>query len=550
MAAAPSPPADTLPWRKRAEQLREHLAKRRSDLSWTAIILGGLGGLVALWPLAVTAWDLLGFTPGQAWRLAALGVCTVLLAAGVAGAKKKRTSPRRLIWLILAAWTVAAGAVTALTALAWLLLGAPNWQQLENLAPKHLDAIATRAFAIVAGLGGVALLVIAYRRQRTTENGEQREVTKLFTDSFDSASDKLGSDHAAVRLAGIHALARLADEAPEGREDLVQMVIDVLCAYLRMPYTPAPEALPKNASKARCEEHRVRELEVASFREVRHTIIRIIGNHLREPTRWRGKDYDFTGAVFDGGNLTGAHFTGGLVSFQDAEFTGGQVLFNEAHFTSGDVDFYEARFTGGQVSFYKAEFTGGRVFFNRGRFTGGLVSFQDAEFTGGQVLFSGARFAGGKVFYLRSRFAGAQVHFDAARFAGGKVGFVDSEFADGTVSYRGTRFTDGQAHFRGAEFKGGRVDFTEAEFTSGQVDFTEAEFTSGQVDFGWGGFAGDLAQFRRDRGACPDGLLEAKVHAMPRTLLIPQAWETPPKHKATAKSTEDPHQEPDMNEPN
>ncbi|WP_239647925.1 pentapeptide repeat-containing protein [Nocardiopsis ganjiahuensis] len=40
-----------------------------------------------------------------------------------------------------------------------------------------------------------------------------------------------------------------------------------------------------------------------------HTIIRIIGNHLRGDTRWRGKD--FTGAVFDGGNLSRAHFTGG-----------------------------------------------------------------------------------------------------------------------------------------------------------------------------------------------------------------------------------------------
>ncbi|KIH96383.1 hypothetical protein LP52_25350, partial [Streptomonospora alba] len=84
----------------------------------------------------------------------------------------------------------------------WLILGSPGLEEVRQLAPKDLDAIATRAFAIVAGLGGVALLVIAYRRQRTIENGEQREVTKLFTERFTTASQQLGSEHAAVRLAG------------------------------------------------------------------------------------------------------------------------------------------------------------------------------------------------------------------------------------------------------------------------------------------------------------------------------------------------------------
>src|SRR5699024_10338699 len=135
-----------------------------------------------------------------------------------------------------------------------------------GLTPKDLDAIATRAFAIVAGLGGVALLVISYRRQRTTEDGEEREVTKLFTETFDSAGDKLGSEHAAVRLAGVHALARLADDAPSGRDDLVQMVIDVLCAYLRMPYTPEPGPVPEGAGQDQRQEHHAQELEFAAQR--------------------------------------------------------------------------------------------------------------------------------------------------------------------------------------------------------------------------------------------------------------------------------------------
>ncbi|GAA3754656.1 hypothetical protein [Salinactinospora qingdaonensis] len=36
---------------------------------------------------------------------------------------------------------------------AWLVLGTPERTPPEELTPKGLDAIATRAFAIVAGLG-------------------------------------------------------------------------------------------------------------------------------------------------------------------------------------------------------------------------------------------------------------------------------------------------------------------------------------------------------------------------------------------------------------
>ncbi|WP_017586453.1 hypothetical protein [Nocardiopsis ganjiahuensis] len=63
---------------------------------------------------------------------------------------------------------------------------------------EALDAIATRDFAVMADLGGVALLMIAYRRRRTTENGEKGETTKLFTERFTTASERLGSEHAAV----------------------------------------------------------------------------------------------------------------------------------------------------------------------------------------------------------------------------------------------------------------------------------------------------------------------------------------------------------------
>jgi hypothetical protein len=143
---------------------------------------------------------------------------------------------------------------------------------------------------------------------------EQR--TRTLNERFATAADKLGSDKPpAVRLAGVYALAGLADDWPENR----QTCIDVLCAYLRLPYepdpgeeAPAPERLAFRAS-----------------REARHTVIRVIAAHLAGSAEvsWQGKSFDFTGVVFDGGSFVGAVFSGGTVSFDGAVFSGANVDF-------------------------------------------------------------------------------------------------------------------------------------------------------------------------------------------------------------------------------
>ncbi|QWF84282.1 hypothetical protein [Amycolatopsis sp. CA-230715] len=59
-------------------------------------------------------------------------------------------------------------------------------------------------------------------------DAEARRITELYI----KASEQLGSDKAPVRMAGFYALERLAQDN-EGQR---QTVVDVLCAYLRMPY--------------------------------------------------------------------------------------------------------------------------------------------------------------------------------------------------------------------------------------------------------------------------------------------------------------------------
>jgi hypothetical protein len=78
-------------------------------------------------------------------------------------------------------------------------------------------------------------LLLTARRQCYTElalvhtdrDATERRITELYT----KAADQLGSDQAPVRLAGLYALERLAHSTVEHR----QTIVDVICAYLRMP---------------------------------------------------------------------------------------------------------------------------------------------------------------------------------------------------------------------------------------------------------------------------------------------------------------------------
>ncbi|MGH4012058.1 MAG: hypothetical protein ACRDTH_28525 [Pseudonocardiaceae bacterium] len=94
------------------------------------------------------------------------------------------------------------------------------------------------AGTLVIGIGGAVALLLTARRQRYTElalvhtdrDATERRITELYT----KVADQLGSAQAPVRLASLYALERLAHSTVEHR----QSIVDVICAYLRMPYTP------------------------------------------------------------------------------------------------------------------------------------------------------------------------------------------------------------------------------------------------------------------------------------------------------------------------
>ncbi|MGW8478160.1 hypothetical protein ACWGLJ_25445 [Streptomyces sp. NPDC055898] len=90
--------------------------------------------------------------------------------------------------------------------------------------------------------------------------------------------------------------------------------------------------------------------------EVRHTILRLIGDHYRRPQgthrSWQGCDLDLTGVTIDcSTDFSHGVFSGGKVSFAHATYSGCTVSFSGATFSSDRVSFTSVRFFDGEVSF-------------------------------------------------------------------------------------------------------------------------------------------------------------------------------------------------------
>jgi uncharacterized protein YjbI with pentapeptide repeats len=342
---------------------------------------------------------------------------------------------------------IAAGAV-------WLLLAV-------GVGTDQLDAIRTGG-TLVVGAGGAVALLLAARRQRSTElelqqkyeaahdariDATERRITELYI----KAADQLGSDKAPIRLAGLYALERLGQDTPHLR----QTIVNVICAYLRMPYAlPAittsrplgrrrkiqsdwPVLRPDPADTARQE------------REVRLTAQGVLRAHLRrgpDPDNpveefWAGMSLDFTEATLIDFDLSGcvvseARFSGALFAgdtdFSAATFVG-HTRFDDARFV-GDADFALASFAGATM-FHHTTFTRAAVFEGAG-FTGS-TRFDHTTFTG-PTVFAVAKFTG-------------DTTFSGAGFAG-SAWFDYAEFT-GVVWFSGTEFV-GLARFHNAKFWG------------------------------------------------------------------------------------------------
>ncbi|MGN9775705.1 pentapeptide repeat-containing protein [Micromonospora sp. H33] len=408
------------------------------------------------------------------------------------------TSPPDERLRVMPWWLVLVGLLLAVAlgwwVLDWLLGEADRATQPDTRATLRVDAIRT-GLTVVAGTGGGLALLLAARRQWISERAQRHQeavaaqdqthrervqahteavaeaaqrqqerqaaaaehdaAERRLTELYTRAVELLGSDNAAVRLGGLHALERLGQDNPGQRPTIVA----VLCAYLRMP----------GANDSR-------------ETEVRRTAQRVLTRHLRADGDhfWPGVSLDLTGARLDGFDAAGC-------TLVDADLTGA-VCTGTTRFTGADV---RGRLSLG-ATFDELLLDGvtgdAEIVLDGADSTG--TSFDRADL-GGTLSCRGATFA-------RVTFRGTTFHqpatFDTARFTDSAT-FRDAVFLGGLsmehvvfggyAGFRQARFAD-LALFRFAEFDG-EAWFEQARFES-KASFGRARF-HGPVTFDGATFA-------------------------------------------------------------
>ncbi|MFC9249984.1 pentapeptide repeat-containing protein [Amycolatopsis thailandensis] len=363
----------------------------------------------------------------------------------VTSSARTSTTGKRLQELTPAAMWTTALVITILTAGAVIALWWPATAGLvgADLVRARLDALKI-GLSIGVGSGGVVALYLAWRRQhsteaslahqeRTADDARTDAVERRITELYLKAAELLGSEKAPVRLSGLYALERLAQDNETQR----QTIVNVFCAYLRMSYDlPAEKDRDEGASAEQHELYRERAQE----REVRLAAQRLLNDHLnpdRGAAYWGELDLDLTGALLIDFDLTQARV--GTSFFRHATFTGMSWFFGTTF--TGDVRLGGATFTG-DVWADKATFNG-TTRFDGVTFTGG-ATFRGSTFTG-DAWFIRTTFTG-KAWFDDTTFTG-DARFDEATFTG-DAKFNRTTFT-GDAKFDETTFT-GDARFRGA----------------------------------------------------------------------------------------------------
>ncbi|MEU8656866.1 pentapeptide repeat-containing protein [Actinoplanes philippinensis] len=384
-------------------------------------------------------------------------------------------------------------------------------------AKLQIEALKYGVGFFAAG-GAVAALLLSVRRQRLAEqthdlarnsqelaernhqlarnaqfHTESDAAKRRVTDLYAKAVEQLGHSSTAVRLGGLYALERVAQENPEQR----QTVVNVLCALLRMSAAGPRAALASHAMVGTSDVEAndgqyAAELDGESRQnlEIRLTAQQILVDHLRAFSGvsldgmdlgahlWQDVDLHLRGAVlvdfdFSYCSVRRATFSGatfiGETSFAGTKFAD-NALFTCADFRectdfssavfSGEVDFREATFADFAL-FEEAAFETD-VNLSRAKFSG-RADFGRAEF-GRWALFPGVTFTESAVF-SRAKFGG-DTNFNSADF------MQDAWFV-------GTRF-ETDSRFHGTKF-GAKATFEESIFVQSS-QFYDVAF-GGQLSF-------------------------------------------------------------------
>ena len=272
----------------------------------------------------------------------------------------------------------------------------PDWRQTLLAVAGIISALAVGAGLIVTNSANRA-------QQRLVEQGQ-------VTDRFGRAIDQIGSDKLDVRLGGIYALERLANDSPADEDN----IIDVLGAFVRTHAGKKPDTLPAktDVSGPAVDVHAAvtvlaRRPEPLGYHQVDLSNTDLDQAKLQDAnfnyanlslSTWRSADLlgadliradlgsaDLANAQMNDADLSGAEMIGTNLSYaqlQGAKFEG--ALMQEANFTSASL--FHAVLTGTSMygaNLTKADLSGAnltRQYLEDSDFTG--ATLQDADLRG------------------------------------------------------------------------------------------------------------------------------------------------------------------------
>jgi len=233
---------------------------------------------------------------------------------GVQAATTTWTSPQVVAAIVAAGVAVAVGVGS-------MWLQRRSARETVTAANRSADAAALSA-ASSDRSAQVAADAVQLNREVARDTAE-RVRAEAFAKRYQDAAAQLGHERAAVRLAGVYSMARLADDWADQR----QVCVDVLTAYLRIPAELETDAKPFGEQ------------------QVRRVITLVMEKHLHDDSKfsWRPLDFDFTDAHLLNFTLRDCSFDG-AVSFRGATFDG-ECRLNEVRFGKSGV-FDRATVTG------------------------------------------------------------------------------------------------------------------------------------------------------------------------------------------------------------
>lgn len=363
-----------------------------------------------------------------------------------------REPPRRPLFAVVVTSIIAGILITGSVAYF-------GWKFLERLDPKKaIDTTAALELAkfsltVTAGLGAVIALVVAYRRQRVDEAAHHlaemaanRDRIRLLSERFSTASNLLGNPEAAARLAGVYAMATLADEWDEER----QSCVDVLCAYLRLPYDVST---PDRAE-----------------RQVRFAIYSVLRNHLSSaaPVSWQNLFFDLSDADLCEGSLAGVTLVEGSLSLANSSVTSPGFSLKGAAFHGATVDISGIKVISGSLSFTDAIFKDST-----------LDARSSRVFPDGTIDISGARIFGtSRLQFNDMRLDGGHLNFDRSRILWDRD--IDMRPYAPNISMEGSKFDGGQCSFRKVEVEPWRSDL---DFLAPLIDLTAVDSANSIISF-------------------------------------------------------------------